>query len=176
MGCLCAENGTSSTRTQMQVQDRPWSATWILPAATSFLADDPSYLFQQPSPLEQGFCRSEWSSEKWNLGFRVHWHQWLSQRQELRNVRWLLRSCPGLGWAHCSQQTWLRSPSLREAAAGSGCGDSGHAGSGHRGGGAAPSPCAGRKSRSTVRYCSHCTSHWLCGHSSSSSRLTLPAR
>lgn len=104
-----------------------------------------------------------------SLGLRVHWCQWLSQRQVLRSVRWLPRSCPGLDLAHCSRRTWLRSPSLQESVAGSGCGDSGHAGSGHRGGGAAPSPCAGRKNRSIVRYCSRCRSRWLCGHSSSNS-------
>lgn len=109
------------------------------------------------------------SSGEANLGLRVHWCRWQSQRQVLRSVRWLPRSCPGLGLAHCSRWTWLRSPSLQEAKAGSGRGDSGHAGSGHRGGGAAPSPCAGRKSRSTGQCCNHCKSRWLCGHSSSSS-------
>lgn len=102
-----------------------------------------------------------------SLGLRVHWCRWLSQRQVLRSVRWLQRSCPGLGLAHCNRRTWLTS--LQGAVAGSGCGDSGRAGSGHRGDGAAPSPYAGRKSRSTGRYCSRCRSRWLCGHSSSSS-------
>lgn len=111
-----------------------------------------------------------WSGHQggWSLWLRVHWHRWLSQRQVLRNVRWWLRSCPGLGWAHCSQQTWLN-PALQGAVTGSGCGDCGHADSGHRGGGAAPSPCAGRRNHSSEQYCSHCTSHWLFGHSSSSS-------
>lgn len=97
----------------------------------------------------------------------------------MRSARWLPRSCPGLDLARCSRRTGLRSPSLQEAVAGSGCGDSGHAGSGHRGGGGAPNPYAGRKSRSIVRYCSRCRSHWLCGHSSSSSarhRHPLAAR
>ena len=104
-----------------------------------------------------------------SLGLRVRWCRWLSQRQVLRSVRWWPRSCPEPGSARCSRWTWPRSPSLQEAVAGSGCGDSGRAGSGHRGGGAAPSPCAGRKSRSIVRCCSRCRSRWPCGHSSSSS-------
>lgn len=115
------------------------------------------------------FCGAVRSSEEGSLGLRVRWCQWLSQRRVLRSVRWLRRSCPEPGLAHCSRWTWLRSPSLQEAVAGSGYGDSGHAGSGHKGGGAAPSPCAGRKTHSIVQYCSHCRSHWLYGHSSSSS-------
>lgn len=47
----------------------------------------------------------------------------------------------------------------------------GPAGSGRTRGGASPSPCAGRRSRSTVLHCSRCTSRWPCAHSSSSSGL-----
>lgn len=47
----------------------------------------------------------------------------------------------------------------------------GPAGSGRTCGGASPSPCAGRRSRSSVLRCSRCTSRWPCAHSSSSSGL-----
>lgn len=123
---------------------------------------------QQPAP-GVAFCHAVRSSGQVSLGLRVRWCRRLSQRQALRSARWWPRSCPGPGLVHCSRQTWLRSPFLQEAVGGSGRGDSGRAGSGHRGGGAAPSPYADRKSRSIVRCCSRCTSHWLCGHSSSSS-------
>lgn len=45
----------------------------------------------------------------------------------------------------------------------------GLAGSGRTRGGASPSPCAGRRSRSSGPRCSHCTSRWPCARSSSSS-------
>lgn len=45
----------------------------------------------------------------------------------------------------------------------------GPAGSVRTHGGASPSPCAGRRSRSSGPRCSHCTSHWPCARNSSSS-------
>lgn len=45
----------------------------------------------------------------------------------------------------------------------------GLADSGHTHDGVSPSPCADRRTRSSVRHYSHCKSHWPCARSSSSS-------
>lgn len=80
-----------------------------------------------------------------------------------RSGRWLPKSSRGLGW-ECRRGSWR--PIGRRAEPGA-C--SGRAGLARRFGGASPSPCAGRRSRSTGRCCSRCTSRWLCDRSSSNS-------
>lgn len=105
------------------------------------------------------------SGAKQRLPPRARSCLWLSRTPAWRSARWWPRSSPGLGWG-CHRGSWLQLPPGPWAGPGA-C--SGRAGSAHRCGGASPSPCAGRRSRSTGRCCSRCTSRWLCGRSSSSS-------
>lgn len=83
-----------------------------------------------------------------------------------RTGRWSPKSSREPGWAHC-QGSWQQRLLIGLWAEPVAC--SGRAGLGHRFGGASPSPCAGRRSRSTGRCCSRCMSRSLCDRSSSNS-------
>lgn len=100
-----------------------------------------------------------------NCPFRARSYLLLSPRPGWRSARWSPMSSRGPGWPRRPGSWWRRL--LGPWAGPAAC--SGHAALGHRCGGASPSPCAGRRSRSTGRCCSRCMSRWLCDRSSSSS-------